>query len=115
MVRLKDSKYFSHYYVVLEMLFVNNLNCSVYEDVPKAFENWINAEKKIYIYSSGSLLAQKLLFQYSEFGNLLVHITDHFDTKVGMKQEAESYKKITTEIGVAAENCLFLTDIVKGK
>jgi len=43
---------------------------SVYEDVPKAFERWKNDGKKIYIYSSGSVEAQILLFTYSEAGDL---------------------------------------------
>ena len=44
---------------------------SIYEDVPKALEEWTNAGKKIYIYSSGSVEAQKLLFGHSEHGDLL--------------------------------------------
>ncbi|KAL6256014.1 hypothetical protein P5V15_013249 [Pogonomyrmex californicus] len=37
----------------------------VYEDIPKAFESWTNDGKKIYVYSSGSVEAQKLLFGHS--------------------------------------------------
>ena len=45
--------------------------CSVYDDVPKAFEQWTNNGKKLYIYSSGSVEAQKLLFGNTEHGDLL--------------------------------------------
>jgi len=44
---------------------------SVYEDVPKAFELWTNNGQKIYVYSSGSVEAQKLLFENSVHGDLL--------------------------------------------
>lgn len=42
----------------------------MYEDVVNAFEKWISSGKKIYIYSSGSVQAQKMLFDNSNFGNL---------------------------------------------
>lgn len=44
---------------------------SVYEDVPKALESWTNEGRKIYVYSSGSVEAQKLLFGHSVHGDLL--------------------------------------------
>ena len=44
---------------------------SVYDDVVPAFERWLESGKKIYIYSSGSIQAQKLLFAHSEKGDLL--------------------------------------------
>jgi enolase-phosphatase E1 len=44
---------------------------SVYADVPKAFNLWTSKGKKVYIYSSGSVEAQKLLFGYSVDGDLL--------------------------------------------
>eukprot|EP00730_Choanoeca_flexa_P016252 TRINITY_DN7642_c0_g1_i4.p1 TRINITY_DN7642_c0_g1~~TRINITY_DN7642_c0_g1_i4.p1 ORF type:complete len:115 (+),score=14.82 TRINITY_DN7642_c0_g1_i4:262-606(+) len=43
----------------------------VYEDVVPAFKRLVDAGAKIYIYSSGSIQAQKLLFGYSEAGDLL--------------------------------------------
>lgn len=83
----------------------------VYDDVPNAFERWVKQGHRIYIYSSGSVEAQKLLFANSKHGNLLKFISGHFDTNVGQKQESQSYKSIVQEIKVNAEDILFLSDI----
>lgn len=89
---------------------------SVFDDVAPALEQWRSVEgQKVYIYSSGSVQAQKLLFAQSSAGDLLKYIDGHFDTAVGPKQEAASYTKIVAEIGCQPEEVLFLTDIVKGK
>lgn len=81
----------------------------------KAFDTWIAAGAKVYIYSSGSVAAQKLLFGHSEAGDLLPKLSGHFDTKIGLKQDAGSYVAIVKEIGVVANEVLFLTDVVAGK
>lgn len=83
--------------------------------MPKAFESWVSSGIKIYIYSSGSVHAQKLLFANTEFGDLLPKLSGHFDTKIGMKQEKCSYESIIKEIDCVANEILFLTDIVSGK
>ncbi|XP_053657694.1 enolase-phosphatase E1-like [Anopheles marshallii] len=83
----------------------------VYDDVQKAFEQWTENGRKIYIYSSGSVDAQKLLFEHSEQGNLLKYLTGHYDTKVGAKREKESYESILKNIESSAEETLFLTDV----
>ncbi|XP_011500979.1 PREDICTED: enolase-phosphatase E1-like [Ceratosolen solmsi marchali] len=85
----------------------------VYDDVPKAFEEWTNNGKKLYIYSSGSVEAQKLLFENSIHGNLLKYISGHFDTNIGSKQDIESYKNIFKSIGLESSDILFLTDVIK--
>ncbi|XP_062532207.1 claspin [Bombyx mori] len=86
----------------------------VYDDVLPALEQWRSVEgQKIYIYSSGSVQAQKLLFGQSSAGDLLPLIDGHFDTAVGAKQEATSYTAIVEKIGCKAEEILFLTDIEK--
>ncbi|XP_058801925.1 enolase-phosphatase E1 isoform X2 [Phymastichus coffea] len=85
----------------------------VYDDVPKAFDEWTNMGKKLYIYSSGSVEAQKLLYGNSIHGDLLKYISGHFDTTVGPKQEADSYKNILKEINLEPSNVLFLTDVIK--
>lgn len=81
----------------------------IYSDVPKALESWA-LTKKIYIYSSGSIEAQKLLFANSSHGDLLPHITDHFDTEIGPKHSSSSYKSIISKLSVAPSDVLFLTD-----
>lgn len=83
----------------------------VYDDVPKQFHKWHNDNIKIYIYSSGSIKAQKLLFEYSDHGNLLPYIDGHFDTTIGYKQDKHSYMNILKEINYNGNDVIFLTDI----
>jgi len=85
----------------------------VYDDVPKAFERWAAADKKIFIYSSGSVEAQILLFKYSEAGDLNKFHSGNFDTTTGPKMEAASYTSISEKIGVSAGDILFCTDVSK--
>ena len=84
----------------------------VYDDVPKAFERWKSQNKMIAIYSSGSVLAQKLLFKYTNHGDLTAFISNYFDTRVGHKREAQSYRRIaSTQSFPQVENFLFVSDI----
>ncbi|ODQ52427.1 E-1 enzyme, isoform CRA_d [Saitoella complicata NRRL Y-17804] len=68
---------------------------------------------KTYIYSSGSIPAQKLLFGHSTQGDMTSQISGWFDLSSGLKIASESYTKIVAEIGVEAGDVLFLSDIVK--
>ncbi len=83
----------------------------VYEDVPTALNQWRALGLKIGVFSSGSVSAQKLLFKYSDFGDLSNHFSNHFDTTTGPKKEVETYLKITQLLGLAPEQILFLSDI----
>lgn len=85
----------------------------VYEDVPRKLKEWTESGLKVYIYSSGSVEAQKLLFGHSEYGNLSEFLSGHFDTNVGHKQEAQSYKNIAEELKLSPTEIIFLTDIPK--
>ncbi|KAF0309560.1 Enolase-phosphatase E1 [Amphibalanus amphitrite] len=85
----------------------------VYEDVPAALEQWNRQNISVWIYSSGSIAAQKLLFGHTEHGSLLKHFSGHFDTTTGPKTEVESYRKIAAAIGSSPEQILFVTDILK--
>ncbi|KAM4710553.1 enolase-phosphatase E1 [Discoglossus pictus] len=89
------------------------LRGEVYEDVGLAIRKWREAGLKVYIYSSGSIEAQKLLFGYSMEGDLLELFDGHFDTTSGHKVESESYRNIAKSIGCQTKNILFLTDITK--
>uniref|UniRef100_A0A8C8RHN1 Enolase-phosphatase E1 n=1 Tax=Pelusios castaneus TaxID=367368 RepID=A0A8C8RHN1_9SAUR len=84
-----------------------------FEDVVPAIRKWREAGMKVYIYSSGSVEAQKLLFGYSTEGDILELFDGHFDTKIGHKVESESYRRIATSIGCSANNILFLTDVTR--
>ncbi|XP_015480738.1 enolase-phosphatase E1 isoform X1 [Parus major] len=83
----------------------------IFEDVVPAIRKWREAGMKVYIYSSGSVEAQKLLFGYSTEGDILELFDGHFDTKIGPKVESESYRRIAASIGCATNNILFLTDV----
>ena len=63
------------------------------------------------IYSSGSVEAQKLLFGYSEKGDLTPFLSAYFDTKIGHKREVESYQNIQQSLNLPAEQILFLSDV----
>lgn len=66
---------------------------------------------RLYVYSSGSIPAQKLLFGYSKEGSLLSCFSGYFDLTTGNKREKESYEKIATNLEVEPASILFLTDI----
>ncbi|WP_367155813.1 acireductone synthase [Methylomonas sp. HYX-M1] len=83
----------------------------VYPDAAKQLQTWKQAGLALYVYSSGSVEAQKLLFGYSEFGDLTPLFSDYFDTRIGGKREAASYRAIAGRIGLPADRILFLSDI----
>ena len=83
----------------------------LYPDVLPAFERWQQQGIALYVYSSGSVPAQKLLFGYSDEGDLTSLFSGYFDTAVGAKRETQSYHNIAEQIGVAPSSLLFLSDI----
>ena len=89
------------------------LHGRVYADVPPAFERWRRQKREICIYSSGSVLAQQLLFRSLASGDLTRHIAAFFDTSAGAKTESESYRKITQSLGRNPCDFLFISDAVK--
>ena len=89
------------------------LKGEVYPDVPAAFARWTADGIRIGIFSSGSVLAQQLLFANSTAGDLSRFLSCHFDTGVGAKGEAGSYRRIVETLGVAAARILFVSDVVK--
>lgn len=84
----------------------------VYPDAVEALQRWHAAGIALYVYSSGSIQAQKLLFGYSDFGDLTPLISGFFDTTTGGKREAESYRRIVEVVGMPAGEVLFLSDVV---
>jgi enolase-phosphatase E1 len=87
------------------------LHGDVFDDVPAAFAAWRAAGIDIAIYSSGSVLAQRLLFETTRFGDLTKSIAAFFDTAVGPKASAESYKRIVDALGRRPPEVLFISDI----
>ena len=88
------------------------LKAQVFSDVQPAFMRWQEAGLKISIFSSGSVLAQQLLFAHTDDGDLTTFITDYFDTNVGAKGDAESYRRIATKMNLAPHEILFISDVV---
>ncbi len=85
----------------------------VYPDVPDALRRWKGAGKKLYVYSSGSVQAQKLIFGHTPVGDLTPLFSGYFDTQVGGKREANSYRRIAKEIACATGEIIFLSDITE--
>jgi len=85
----------------------------VYPDAVEALKRWHQAGYVLYVYSSGSVQAQKLIFGCSEAGDLSGLFSGYFDTTSGPKREVESYRTIAAAIGLPGEEILFLSDIVQ--
>ena len=89
-----------------------SLKSQVFADVAPALERWRAAGLKISIFSSGSVLAQQLLFAHTDAGDLTKFIDGYFDTNVGQKGEAESYRKIAVAMDLKLSEILFISDVV---
>jgi len=83
----------------------------VYADAARNLRRWHAQGLRLYVYSSGSVLAQKLIFGHSDAGDLTPLFAGHFDTQIGPKREPASYTAIAREIGLPPEAILFLSDI----
>lgn len=87
------------------------LLAEVYPDVEPAMRRWVSRGSTVNIYSSGSVLAQQLLFGHLPGGSLMPLIHSYFDTEVGAKREASSYRTIALRLSVEPRDVLFLSDI----
>lgn len=85
----------------------------VYEDAVRNLKAWHAAGIELGIFSSGSVAAQKLLFGYSDFGDLTPLFSHFFDTTTGAKREAGAYRKIAAAMDRPATEILFLSDVVE--
>ena len=85
----------------------------VFDDVPAALKRWRSGGIRTAIYSSGSVLAQKLIFGTTrKFGDLTPDISAFFDTAVGPKREPASYRAIATQLRVEPRRILFVSDVM---
>ena len=89
-----------------------SLKSQVYADVAPALERWHTAGLSINIFSSGSVLAQQLLFAHTEAGDLTRFINNYFDTNTGKKAEADSYRRIALALALASSEIVFISDVV---
>jgi enolase-phosphatase E1 len=85
----------------------------VYDDVPVMLENWNLLGKKMGIFSSGSVNAQKLLFSHSVKGNLSTYFSNYFDTNIGSKRDSDTYSLITKKLALPQNRILFLSDVIE--
>ncbi len=83
----------------------------VYEDAVRNLKQWHARGIRLYVFSSGSVQAQKLLFAHTGYGDLTPLFSGYFDTTVGAKKEASAYHKIAHTIGFTPGDILFLSDI----
>jgi len=88
------------------------LRGQVYPDVPAALRRWTAGGRKVAIFSSGSVLAQKQLFGHSDHGDLTPMLSGYFDTTTGAKADAASYRKIAQALGESPDAGLFVSDVV---
>ncbi len=100
--------------MIWEEGFRNGELCSsLFDDVPTALMNWQRHGLDIRIYSSGSVHAQKLFFAHTRRGDLTQHFSGYYDTTTGSKREAASYAAIAADCGLAADEILFVSDVVE--
>lgn len=88
------------------------LKAHLYPDAITAFERWSKAGHRLYIYSSGSIEAQKLYLTYSIAGDLTSLFSGYFDTTTGPKADATSYRKIASAIGADPAETIFFSDAI---
>jgi enolase-phosphatase E1 len=83
----------------------------IYPDVPPSLRRWSQAGLRLYVYSSGSVEAQRLIFGHSDAGDLARLFSGFFDTRVGGKREPESYGRLAIGLGLPPIAILFLSDV----
>ena len=82
----------------------------VYPDVPEQLQRWQQEERNLYVFSSGSVKAQQLFFRYTIFGDMRLLFSGYYDSTIGSKQEASSYRNIADAIALKPQSILFLSD-----
>ena len=83
----------------------------LYDDVAPALRRWHTAGWRLYVYSSGSVASQRLLFGHSEAGDLVPLFSGFFDTAIGQKRDCESYARIAARCALPPQAMLFLSDV----
>ncbi len=89
-----------------------SLKSQVFDDVAPAMKRWHEAGLNVSIFSSGSVLAQQLLFAHTTAGDLTEFIDHYFDTNVGKKTDADSYRRIAVDLGFDSQEIVFISDVV---
>jgi enolase-phosphatase E1 len=87
------------------------LTSHLFHDVVPAIENWQRQAIAVGIYSSGSIVAQRLFFGHTPDGDLTSFFVRHYDTTIGSKRAAASYHRIAADFGYHPSEILFLSDV----
>jgi enolase-phosphatase E1 len=85
----------------------------IYDDAAANLQKWQQQGMHLYVFSSGSVYAQKLLFGHTEYGDLTTLFDGFFDTTTGNKRDAAAYGNIARQTGFPPQEILFLSDIVE--
>ncbi|MEA1082440.1 acireductone synthase [Marinobacter qingdaonensis] len=83
----------------------------IYDDAADYLQRWHDRGLRLFVYSSGSVKAQQLIFGYTTAGDFTPYFSGYFDTRIGGKKEVESYRNILAELGVEPATVLFLSDV----
>lgn len=83
----------------------------IYPDAADYLQRWHDRGLRLFVYSSGSVKAQKLIFGFTSEGDFTPFFSGYFDTRIGGKKEADSYRNILKELGVEPGTVLFLSDV----
>jgi enolase-phosphatase E1 len=89
------------------------LHGDVFPDVPAALKRWHESSIDVRIFSSGSVLAQKLIFQSTKYGDLTKFLKGYFDTTTGPKNDSASYARISEIVNLTPQNILFISDVTR--
>jgi enolase-phosphatase E1 len=87
------------------------LRAPVFDDVPRAFDRWSRQNRSVAMFSSGSVLAQELLFSHTTAGDLTRYISAYFDTTSGAKIDASSYEEVAARLQQSAHGMAFISDV----
>lgn len=85
----------------------------IYDDALTGLKRWKDQGVDLYIYSSGSVPAQKMLFSHTHVGDITSLFSGYFDTTTGGKKETASYEKIAAQLNLPVSEILFLSDSIE--
>lgn len=83
----------------------------IYPDAADYLQRWHDRGLRLFVYSSGSVKAQKLIFGFTSAGDFTPFFSGYFDTRIGGKKDENAYRNILAELGVDAATVLFLSDV----
>jgi enolase-phosphatase E1 len=89
------------------------LKGQVYADAVAALRQWSAASYRLFVYSSDSVQAQRLIFGCSEAGDLTPLFSGYFDTTLGHKRDPEAYRRVANALALPASDVLFLSGVVE--